>query len=288
MDRENESNQFDGTTLTEEEQKLVDAGLEVDDEAPAALAAKPGAETTTTTDTAPVEEPAGPVALAIPDAPTPPKDFEAEAERLEKEYDEGNLTILELNKAMRKLTLEEVEFKNQHADWERTKASIEAQNTANVQSHEQKVQTSWEQAAVAFEADHKDFLANPLRHKVMQNAISHVEAEIAKTGERLTDAQVLEKAYGIAVDYTGYQAPAEHKLTREQVAEAAKDRGGKTIQTLGDMPAARVESIRGDATFEGLDALPIDELEVAFANMSKAQQEKYLASAPGATATGRE
>lgn len=298
MTRTDDTNpqQFNGGDLEAEEAKLFALGTDdvsEDDGTPAALAAKPGTEAAeaAAAATTPVEEPAAPTLLEVPAAPAPPKDFEAAAAALEQQYDDGNLTILELQKEMRKLTLEEVDFKNAHADWERTKAAIEAQNASTTQAHEQAVVSSWDKAALAFEADpvHKEFLANGLRHKVMENAITHVEGEAAKSGEKLTDAQLLEKAYALAVDYTGWKAPeGTRQPTREEVANAAKDRGGKSMQTLGDMPNAHVESIRGDASFEALDGLPIDQLEVAFANMSKAQQEKYLASAPGATATGRE
>lgn len=278
--------QFNGGDLEAEEARLLAEGVDVqDDDTPAALAAKPGDAAQPDPPAATVDTPAAPEVLAIPDAPAAPKDFEAAAAELEQKYDDGNMTILELQKEMRKLTLEEVDHKNALAAWEREKAGIEAKNQANVQSAEDAEETAWKNAAVSFEAAHSDFLGNKVRHAMMQAAINDVLA----TGVQMTHAKVLEEAYAIAKGKSGYVEPAGNgKPTREQVADAAKGRGGNAMQSLGDMPTSMVESVRGNADFASLDALPIDQLEVAVANMRPEQLEKFLRDAPGANATGHE
>lgn len=283
--------QFDGTALTEEEQKLVDAGLDENAEDATPASATPAAATPEAVTPEAVETPAEavvPAPLAVPEAPAAPKDFEAEAAALEKQYEDGDLTMVELNREMRKLTLEEVDHKNAMAAWERDKAAIEAQNAAQVQSAEDVANNAWKKAATAFEANHADFLSSKVNHALMQDAINTVES----AGVQMGHAELLEEAFKIAARKAGYTLPPDpkdgSKPSREQVGEALQGRGGKPVQGLGDMPNAHVESVRGNADFASLDALPIPELEVALANMKPAEVERYLRDAPGATANGRD
>lgn len=278
--------QFDGGTATEAEQALIDAGLDEDSgnadaeaEAEATRLAQEAVEAARVAATA--TEAAAPAVVQLPDKPEPPKDFAAELTALEEKYDAGDMTVVEFNRASRALTLEEVAYTNAVNDWQRQADAAAASATANVQSE-------WDKTCVAFEAANADFLANPLRHQVMQNSIALVEKQAASAGETLTSQQVLDKALAIAVDYTHYVKPAAAADDKARIDEAlANRRQDKPGKTLGDVPQAHVDSVRGDATAEALDALPIDELEIAVANMTPAQLEKFLRSAPGASANGR-
>ena len=246
---------------------------EVDEAAAAAAAAEPAAA-------AAAAAAPPPAAAQLPEKPQPPKDFDAEIAAAEQAYNDGDLDAVGLNKRMRDLTLEQSRYERQVENWEQQTQAIEASNKAAAEN-------DWNATTIAFEAANKDFLSNPLRHKVMQDAINSVIA----TGEQLSNHQILDKALAIAVDYTGWKAPAAvpSKDEKDKVAAALKDRKPPGAPaTLGDVPQAAGETFKGTEGFASLDALPTPDLEVAFANMSPSEQERYLRDAPGATATGRD
>lgn len=296
---QNESATVNGGDLTEEEAKLFAAGVDEpgdgeagdDDTAATEAAATAAAEAATAAATA---QAAAEVAAAastvsttqaavvqIPDKPEPPKDFNAEIEALEKAYaEDGTIDAVELNRKTRELTLEEADYRASVRDWDRTRDAAEQTARATAEN-------DWNATTVAFEADNKDFLSNPLRHKVMQDAINTVIA----SGEALDNKGILDKARAIALDYTGYQPPvvAVDETGKQKVGDALKERRpAPAPQTLGDAPTAANETFTGTEGFQALDALPIPDLEIAFANMSPSQQEKYLRESPGATANGHE
>lgn len=223
------------------------------------------------------------VKVELPAKPEAPMDFTAERARVNSLYtDEGSLDAIGLADERERITLAEIDYKQALREWERVQAeAVDRQNAA--------IKSDWDSAALAFEAANKEFLANPLRHKVMQDAINTVLA----SGEALNDAQVLDKALAIAVDYTGYAKPApaveDPNKQREAVGDALKQRKpAPATQTLADAPASANERISGTEGFASLDALAIPDLEIAYANMTPAQQEAYLREAPGATANGRD
>lgn len=209
--------------------------------------------------------------------PEPPQDFAAELAAAEQAYNDGDIDAVELNRRTRELTLAEADYRTDLREWERSQqASVEAANKAAA--------ADWNATALAFEAAHADFLSNPLRHKVMQDSIALVQQQRPD----IDSATLLQEAYKIAADYTGFVAKAP-EAERKAVGEALANRRPQNPgQTLGDAPAARNEQIRGNESFTALDGLGIQDLETAFANMSPAQQEAYLASAEGANATGRD
>lgn len=273
---------MDGGAPTEEEARLA---AELDAEgADGAQDDDDGADDTAAAEaTAPAEAPAPAAQVehaqpAEAARPEPPKDFAAELAAAEEAYNDGDIDAVELNRRTRELTLAEADYRTELREWERSQSAV-AEASKNAAANE------WNTAALAFEAQHADFLGNPLRHKVMQDAIALVQ----QRNPSIDSATLLQDAYQIAVDYTGYVAPAAAPGEREAVGKALGDRRppGAT-QTLGDAPAARNEQIRGNESFTSLDGLGIQDLETAFANMSPAQQEAYLADAPGATATGRD
>lgn len=288
------ADQFDGGAPTEEEQKLIDAGLEDEgdaDDAAGNADAEAAAEAARVAEQAARQaaddaaaQAAAQVQTAEPPAkPEPPKDFAAELAAIEDAYEAGDLTNLELNKKMRELTLEEVEYKNVLAEWQRQHDAITAANAKAIED-------DWNAPALAFEKDHADFLSNDLRKEVMQRAIAQVEKNAQAAGERLSSVDLLRKAYAMAKDYCGYTEPTpDPNAGKDKIREAINGRKPPNAPvTLGDMPTSHTESRRGNETFADLDALSTPELEVAFANMSPAQQEAFLRDAPGATANGRD
>lgn len=283
---------IDGGDLTEQERQLVDQGVDEPADPPADPAPAPTAAATPPGDAAPNPEPAPdpepqPAAAqapapAPPAKPEPPRDFNAELDALDEQYGNGDLTAVEHARKVRELTLEEADYKADLRDWEN-------QERQRQQSEAARAQDDWTNTCLAFERDHADFLGNPLRHQAMQQAIDLVTRQANEKGEQITNEDVLNRAYGIAKDYTNYVEPVPDPATeRQKVGEAlANRRPDPAPRTLGDAPTSASETIRGNESFENLDKLPITELETAFANMSPAQQEQYLATAEGAKANGR-
>lgn len=292
MNTENkEPSQFDGGEPTEAEAALIALGTDELDPAAeqAALDAAAEAESVRVAaaalaaETAPVAAATVvPDAITLPEKPAAPKDFAAAVEALTQSYNDSDIDQAEFQKQMRELTLEEGRYERAVERWEENVQTIQAQQTARIED-------DWTKTALAFETANKDFLANPIRHARMQEAIGLVEKQIADEGKPVTHAAMLDRALKIAVDFCGYTKPADTPESKEAVGKALADRRTeKPAQTLGDAPQAHVETVRGSETFDSLDALPIPDLEVAFANMSPSAQEKYLRDAPGATANGRE
>jgi hypothetical protein len=292
--------QFDGGAPTEEEAKLIAQGTDELDPAvaEAAAAAAATAEAEAAAHAAAVAETAAaaaaeaaatttavvPAAIELPVKPEPPKDFAAEVAKLTESYNDNDIDQAEFQAKMRELTLEESRYERKVERWEDDVLAIQTQQKTAVEDN-------WNKTALAFETANADFLNNPLRHKVMQDAIALVEKQAAESGTVLTNAQVLDKALAVAVDYTGYVKPADTTTAddKTKIGQALADRKvALPAKTLGDAPQAHIETVRGSETFASLDALAIPDLEIAVANMTPTQLEKFLADAPGATANGRD
>jgi hypothetical protein len=216
---------------------------------------------------------------AVPDKPAAPKDFDAEIARLEQQYQDNEIDAVELNRKTRELTLEQTRYERQIDDWQRQQDEAKA-----------KADDDWNSTAKAWEGEHKAFMENPLRAERMQNALNL----LIKSGEQMSNRQLLDRAYRYAAEDAGWKEPTkqadpkEKEKEREAVGKALKDRKqDKPGKTLGDVPAAALDTAT-NTEFEALDDLPIDELEDVVGNMKPGTLDKFLRSAEGANATGRE
>jgi hypothetical protein len=215
-----------------------------------------------------------------PVAPTA-RDFEAERAALRAKYDEGGMNAIDLADARDALMREETAYMiaaDAHArDLAAYEARVQAASAARV--------NDWNVTASQWEAAHQDFLSNPMRHADMQRALA-LEAQGARdTGETLTHAQLLDRAYNPAATYSSYTPPAGAPDPVRAALDARKPGAG--TRTLGDVPAAGAQVDPGGDAFGRLDALPITDLEEAVQNMTPAQEEAYLRASPGSNSRGR-
>lgn len=227
--------------------------------APAASAAAPAPAAT-------------PPPAAAPPRPEAPKDFKAELAALQKQYDDGEL--------------EPAQFQEKQWDLAREQARYDAR----VELWEERTRTAQESAAelfnaaaVAWEAQNKDFMDNPLRANAMQQAVLMVDKE--QPG--LPPDQLLAKAGKIVFDaYNWKPTPSADEAAAARQAEVdaavAARKPGATPQTLASAPAASAIESRGNAAFQELDGKDISDLEDMLARMPEAQREAYLRDAPGA------
>jgi hypothetical protein len=297
MADEDTTNPVDGGEPTDAEAKLAAQVTTIGDnpsEEPAEdvtpPAAAPAADTTVPAEPAdtpaaapaPAPEPAAPApAVPPPSAPAkpePPKDFSAAFDDLQKRYDDGDIDSTEYANATRELSREEAGYTARVTIWEENQRTA-AQQAAN----------SFNEAAFAWESANKEFMANPLRRKQMQEAVDHFAA--AEPG--LSNEQLLTKAANAAFEAFNWQpvAPAAANAPNQATAIAAATaaRAPKPVPaTLANAPAAAVTQGGGNAVFDELDGKSIGDLEDAMARMTPAQREDYLRAAPGSTSTGHE
>jgi hypothetical protein len=217
--------------------------------------------------------PAAAPAPVLPPAPESPKDFEAEAANLQKQYDDGDLTTEEYVKQNRELSNQQAQFIAQKAVHDAKVAEVQA--IAGQQ---------WNDVASAWEARNAEFLSNPLRRAAMQQAIA---AEDQATGGTLSPADLFARAQKTAFDAFGWKVQDAGAAVQKAIADRVPDLKG-VGPNLGSAPAAALSEERGNAAFSHLDNMSIDQLEDELARMNPAQRDAYLADAPGAKSTGRE
>lgn len=225
-------------------------------------------------------------AAAAAERPAPPKDFDAEFEKLAQQLDDGDLEQPEYQRKLRDLTKEEAAYATQVTIWEADQKRAQDDAAAA----QQRAENAWNTAALQWEADNADFMSNALRAKNMQEAIGLVTQQARARGEVLPPEVILSEAQKIAFEYSGYTPP--EKASAPDPKAALKDAMGNrkppvVPQTLGNAPSAGAEQIRGNEGYGRLDSLPITDLEEAVQRMPPDQLEAYLLDAPGAKAHGR-
>lgn len=239
----------------------VSAPAQPSADTPAAAADQPNAP-------APTAAPAGPVLLAVPQAP---KDFDAEFAQLDARLESGEIDATQRDKEFRALAIE-------NARYEGAKASVEAHNAAKAQEWQQQATTNFDEAAAGWCASNKEFMANPLRAHAFQQAINIVDAQ---TGGTLPAQELLSRAATMAFEAHGWN-PAAHGAapripTPGAAASALASRQppiAAVPQTLGDAPNSGADT--APARFAALENLGIQEMEAAIARMSVAEQDAWL------------
>ena len=244
----------------------------------AAPAAAPAEASEVTTPAPVVTPPAAPTPPKLPEAPKPPKDFDSEFEKLQRQYDDGEIDTAVYNKQFRELTGDEAAYKARVTIYEET-----------VKAQTQTAADEFSRAAAAWEKENAEFLGNPLRRAAMQQAIALIDQE---TGFALAPAELIAKAEAQAFEAFNYKRPnqGQPKPTAEQAiaAATAARTPAPAPTTLASAPAAApIESNSGSA-FAELDAKNISDLEDHLARMSAAQRDAYLRDAPGANSALRD
>lgn len=256
----------------------ADAGQAATAEAPVAA---DGDATAVAADAAAAPAPA-PAAAAVATAPIvaaakpeAPKDFDAAYKHLQEQYDAGELDGDKLQAEQRALAREEGAHTARMTIWE------EGQRTAA-----QQAALDFNAAALSWEANNKDFMANTTRAQLMQQTLAAIDQQ---TGGTLPPAELFARAQKDAFEAFNYATPAAAGATSavdKAKAIAAATAARKPVpvpQTLANADAAAPIEAGRNSTFDGLDSLDISSLEDALARMPAAQREAYLAGAPGAT-----
>ncbi len=215
------------------------------------------------------------------DAPAAPEDFAAARAKAEADMDNGLTSAVEFQRELDRIREADAAHKQALSDhaasvaaFDKAQQDREAAKKAN--------DDAWADDYNGFAKDNAEFMSNPLYVRDMQTVID----DILRTDPGIDNAKLLAEAYDKVSKYHKYEKPAP---AADAITGALKDRHQQLPgQTLGDAPAAQAETITGNESFDALDRLPIDKLEDVVANMSPAQLEKYLGSAPGANATGRD
>lgn len=268
-------------TIGDNPQEEPGAGTTADagaDPAPAADVAAADAAAPPAAAPAAAAAPAPAPPAAVPPPPEPPRDFDADVAENERKFNDGEIDGDEYQKTLRALTKEEGQFA----------ARLEIYND-RLQSAERLAVTQFNEAALAWEKTHADFMENPLRRQQMQLAVN----TIAQEQPNLSPDGLFAEAARVVFEAFGYTPPAAAVDAGDAAAAAvaaalkARTRPGAPL-TLGSAPAAgAIERASGNANFAALDALDIDALESALARMSAADRDAYLRDSPGSTATGR-
>lgn len=220
-----------------------------------------------------VEEPGEP--------PAAPEDFAAARAKADEDMRNGLLDAVDYQHELDRIRNGQAEHARAVAEYQAAVSAFEQAQAARAEAAKS-AEEAWVADYNAFAKDNAHFMANTFYIGKMQERINVILGE----EPAINNADLLQKAYDYVAKKYDYEKPAP---ANDAIVGALKNRvQERPGQTLGDVPAARSETITGNETFDALDNLPIGDLEDALANMSEAQRERYLRAAPGANSTGRD
>lgn len=213
--------------------------------------------------------------------PAPPEDFQAARAKADEDMRNGLLDAVDYQHELDRIRSGQAEHARALAEHQAAVSAFEQAQAARAEAAKS-AEEAWVADYNAFAKDNAEFMGNPLYVRDMQTVIN----DLLRTDPAITNADLLNTAYEQVAKYHRYEKPAP---ANDAIVDALKSRAQpRPGQNLGDVPAARSETITGNETFDALDNLPIGELEDTLANMSEAQRERYLRAAPGANSTGRD
>lgn len=218
--------------------------------------------------------------------PAPPVDFDKAYEELEQLREDGDLEAEDYAKKLRDLTRQETAHTLAVQEWKHEQRRL----ADEAQAARTRAENAWNAAALQWEADNQEFMSNLIRQKYMQDAINLVIEQNAKQGTVMAPTAVLAEAAKHAFDMAKWEAPtpAPQKDPKQEInAALASRKPAATSTTLGDVPTAGNDVIKGNQAYELLDRASIEDVEEAASRMTPAEQEKWLRDAPGANANGR-
>ena len=163
----------------------------------------------------------------------PPKDFNAEFEKILADSNKGLIDDDERERQLRALNREE-------AAWIADQRSLESQRV----SKEQAVQRSWAETVNQWSGENPGFLANKENAEVFQRALDSV---VAFHGTDITNEFLLEEASKLAFAKTNYQPPVKEGAAAG--ATGADVAAGATAAAAGN--ARRAQNAARAATAAG-------------------------------------
>lgn len=206
------------------------------------------------------------VAEAPADAEAKLADIGTKKGELAKKFDDGDVTTAEYQAELDKLNREERTIERQ-IDRAQLAAELEEQRAANER-----------EAVINNFLSSVDIPRDPqnLRFQVLDAAVRNVANDEANA--ELTAPQIMQKAYDLCVEQGVLQAKASTKQVEAKPQQAPAKKLIESPPSLARMPAAEATDT-GENRFAWLAAIrDPDKHEAAFAKLSAADQEAYLAA----------
>lgn len=190
-------------------------------------------------------------------APAAPEtDFQAEKDKLQKQYDDGEIDFAKFQADRDKIVVAETAYTVHKQIAESTAAATQAQ-----------IQNEWNDMITAWTQEHAEFMANPIREKAVSDLLTQYGAD-----QTLDNKALLEKVQNAAFEafaYTPKKAePGKPAANPRDVSDAAAAAAGSAIP--GAIQGG--EGNRATAAKPGLEGLKPGE----FSKLSKADQAALL------------
>lgn len=227
------------------------------------------------------------IAKAAPtEEPAPPVDFDAAYAELEQQREDGDLEHEEYARKLRDLTKQETAHTLAVHEWKAEQRRL----VENAEQARNRAENAWNAAALQWEADNQDFMSDRVNQTFMQEAINAIIAANQRDGIVASPTAVLTEAAASAFRRANWSpaTPPPKSDGKSEIKNAIGERKQPNPPTtLGDVPNAGNEPIRGNEAYAALDRAGIEDVEEAASRMSPAEQERWLRDAPGANANGR-
>ena len=211
-----------------------------------------------------------------PEAENKLKEIATKREELDTQFDDGELTTKEFRQAMAELdkqerTIEQQQFKAQIAQEMQEEAS----------------RAAWMKDVRSFLDDHPEYEERPRLYDNLDAVVKELAAD--EKNASMTGEEILEKAHEKVYADLGLPVP-DSKDEKGKGGDGKKPSGKKPAgkrakkpapPNLGDLPASDTSDPSNAGKFSHLDQLADKDpqkFEEAFAKLSEAEQERYLAA----------
>lgn len=196
-------------------------------------------------------------------------EIDGKEDTLVEQFDNGDITFAEYNKQLRALN-------NERAALDRAELKAELAREAQ----QAQIDNTWNSTLNVFLADHPEIdLTNEIHHAAFDKLLRQHTAGVMEKGG-VPGLREIKKAHGDFLKTFNLQAdkepaPKETKQDKQPTAKAQKQR--EVPPNLSKVPAA-ANADMDDGRFGYLDKLPPAKFEEAFAKLSEADRNAYLAS----------
>lgn len=198
----------------------------------------------------------------ISQAPAAPKDFDAEFKAIQKQYDDGDLTLDERLAAERALSREEAQYS--------ALVTVHQANNANALKS---AEDAWTEQVGAWSAANAEFLSNPIRKDAVGRLMDQLGSDPSLSNEQLLEK--VEKAAFEAFNWKAEPAPAASDGSKDAHADrrAANAAAAAAASAVPGNLTGGVGGRGGPETAVDLDNIKPGSFSK---NLTKEQQEKLL------------
>lgn len=195
-------------------------------------------------------------------------EIDGKEDTLVEQFDNGDITFAEYNKQLRALN-------NERAALNRAELKAELAREAQ----QTQIDNTWNSTLNIFLSDHPEIdLSNEIHHAAFDKLLrQHTAPTMEKGG--IPGLREIKKAHEDFLKTFNLQSnkPASKDQKQEKQDKPAKARNREVPPNLGKVPAAAGADM-DDGRFGYLDKLPPAKFEEAFAKLSEADRNAYLAS----------